>query len=185
MATESLLNAIKEQLEEAFKKVIRKKQIYKHAGKFNWTELRKRSFSAPALFITCTGYKEIDSSRDTYISGADISVMTSLAIGVVCKSARCAESRNAAARNISEALTLLIKRNDWGLELAGSPKDISANGVFLPSAEREGFSMWLVEFKQPFGLRKHELESLLDDLSSVDGSAQIDGETLIETQQTL
>lgn len=161
MATKAMLDAIQQHLVAA--DLVKDTAVMVHAGKFTWSELQRRGFAAPALFITCLGWKEATESQAANLQGYDLVVYARFAVGVVTKNAKNAEARNALARALAEGVCAQLIRQDWGLDYALTAESCRAEGLFVPAAEAENASMWLVSWQQVVGLTSDALQSSIDD----------------------
>lgn len=167
MATKAVLDAIKTRLVAA--NLVLDRAVMIHAGKFTWAELKRRGFSAPALFITCLGWKEATEAQAAEMTGYDLVVEARFAVGVVAKDAKSAEQRNAKARAIAEGVCAQLIRQDWGLDYALTAEKHRAEGLFVPAAEAENHSMWLVTWQQVVGLTAGALQNSIDDWLTAHG----------------
>lgn len=161
MATKAVLDAIRSTLATA--NLVKNSAVFIHAGKFTWTELKRRSFSAPALFVTCLGWKEATEQEAATLTGYDLVVNARFAIGVVTKDAKNAEARNALARSLAEGVCARLINQDWSLDNALTAQQHRAEGLFVPAAEAENNSMWLVTWNQIIGLTEGALLTSVDD----------------------
>lgn len=155
-----------------------------HSGKFTWSELKRRGFASPAVFLTCSGWGDASDVNKAALSGlgCDTALHVQMFAGIAAKHARGAESRNAMARGIATAVTSLLIDQDWGLDTTLSPESIRAQGLFVPDAENDNHSLWLVNWVQPFGIKKSD--SSFSDWLIYRGESAAD-QAGIETQGTL
>lgn len=184
MTTKAVLDAIQTNLQSL--ELVKKTSVIQHAGKFTWSELSKRSFNAPALFITCLGMSEAKDESLGALVGFDLAVDCRFAIGVVTKNAKNSEARNMDARLIAENILLNLIQQDWALENVLTPSSRRAEGLFVPAAEAENCSMWLVTWSQAVGLSKEDLAANIADFLQATGEASnANGDLLISSDTEL
>lgn len=165
MANSDILSTIKEAIQHHVKKdnVVKQRSVFIHAGKFTYAELCQRSFNAPALFLTCLGWKDAREEDQAALSGSELVIESRLAIGIVTSHAKGVEARNAQAQALAQSLSLLLNKNDWGLDNALTTKGLRAEGLFVPAAEEDNHTMWLVSWHQVFGLSEDSAEQMIHD----------------------
>ena len=165
MADKDILETINAMIKDHVteKKLVKQKSVFIHAGKFTYAELRQRSFNAPALFLTCLGWKEAREEDQAALSGSELIIESRLAIGIVTSHAKGIEARNAQAQALAQSLSLLLNKNDWGLDNALTTKGLRAEGLFVPAAEEDNHTMWLVSWHQVFGISEESAEQMIHD----------------------
>ncbi len=181
----AFLNVVLETLRTANLPDVKPSAIGIHAGKFTWAELKRRGFASPAVFITCSGWNEASAINQAALQGCDAAFHLQMFVGVAARHAKSAESRNAIARGIATAITSLLVGQGWHLDNALEPESIRAQGLFIPDAESENQSLWLVSWVQPIGIKNSE--SSFSDWLSYRGESTADtgDQAIIETQGTL
>lgn len=139
--------------------------VKEHAGKFTWDELQARSYRAPALFVSCLGWRELRDEEATRLGlplDAVAPARVRFAAGIVTKHSKSAEDRNIEARLICQKLSILIDRNDWDQALVGQTQDMQVEGLFAPAAEADNQSLWLLTWWHPVAMDRETLAASLD-----------------------
>lgn len=167
------------------KNLVAPKSIFIHAGKFTWSELKRRGFSAPALFISCLGFRSADFDDEVFFQSYEHVIKASLVIGIVTKHAKGSEARNAQARTLAEQITLILKDQRWGMNNAGCAEKIKADGIFSAPAEEENCSLWLVNFQQLLGINSDDWQQSLNDFLSAYGDTTTTDGANIKSTTTL
>ncbi|MGI1671990.1 MAG: hypothetical protein K6L74_16930 [Neptuniibacter sp.] len=162
MATKAVMEAIQQQLKTA-NLVKNNKSVYLHAGKFTWAELKRRGFNAPALFISCLGWKDADDYDTAALSGYESVVQARFAVGIVTSDSKNAEARNLEARILAEQVRLQLTDQDWNLDNCLVATKRRAEGLFVPAAEADNSSLWLVTWYQSIGLNSEDQQNSIDD----------------------
>lgn len=154
--------------------VTREQSILLHAGKFTWQELKRRSFTAPAIFISHLGFRTLSETQRYEFDEPLNSYQVRFAIGIVAKHAKGTEARNQVASAISEQLALIIANNNWGLPTVGSDiEKLEAQGLFVPAAEEDGQSLWLITWYQAVQIEETDWDTELDIFEGFDGEHQV------------
>ena len=162
MATKTVLDAIKKHLQDH--EVIKNRNSVKvHAGKFTWSELKRHGFKTPSLYISCLGWKEAREDDAAALPGYELAVEARFVIGVVTSDSKSPESRNILARGLAETLCLQLIQQDWNLDNCLVAKDRRSEGLFVPAAEQENSSLWLVSWNQVVAMNRDDLQSSIDD----------------------
>ncbi|MGH1429758.1 MAG: hypothetical protein ACRBB4_01440 [Neptuniibacter sp.] len=162
MSTKTVMDTILQHLRDA-NLVKNKNSVKLHAGKFTWAELKRRGFNSPALFISCLGWRDAKPDDETTLGGYDIALEARFAIGIVASDSKKPESRNLEARLLAEKVTLELLQQDWGLDNCLEATQRRAEGLFVPAAEKENSSLWLVTWYQVIGTSKEEMQNSIDD----------------------
>lgn len=157
MGTSEMLRLIQQHLQA--QNIVKKDAVKIHAGKFTWRELKKRGFNAPALFITCLGWKEASDEDKATLGGVQQVFNARFAIGIVTKHAKGIEARNREARALAEHVTAQLISQDWQQANVLEATQLRAEGLFVAAAEEENHSLWLVTWQQSFGTTTAELIS--------------------------
>lgn len=147
-------------------------EVREHAGKFTWQELTARSYRAPAVFVSCLGWRELteaEAVKQALPLGDNAPSRMRFAAGVVTKHAKGSEERNIQARLICQMLTVLLNRNDWDLNLIGEANDVRAEALFVPQAEADNQSLWLVSWWHPVALDDTLAKQLLNEFITAHG----------------
>lgn len=141
-----------------------------HAGKFIWSELQRTSFKAPAVFISCLGWRGIDDEQAARLGahGADLNRVRFVA-GIVTKSAKKSVSRNQQARLIAQALTTFLNDQDWGLDDVLETQDLRCESLYIDAAEKDNQSMWLLDWWHVMSFDADTVASAIDDFMTVYG----------------
>ncbi len=161
------------QLREVLK---RDNQIMLHAGKFTWQELKRRSFNAPALFISHLGFKAANDSKRREFAEDCAVFNVRFAIGIATKHAKGSEARNALAAALAERLALIVNENQqWGLQTVDNNVErLEAQGLFVIDAENDNHSMWLTTWYQHIQIDEPDF-SAVELFEGFDADHQIDG----------
>lgn len=172
MNIQTALNAILAELQAdaTIPLIANKTEIRLHAGKFTWAELKARSFAAPALFISCLGWQK-PREEPTGFSMPQHVFDVRFVAGIVAKSAKGSEARNAIARAIAEQFTLhLLSKTTWGqIDIAEPDNErVRAEGLFVPDAEAENQSLWIVSWYQLVQFDPAGLPLTLEDFGGFD-----------------
>ncbi len=153
-----------------FKKQLNKLKVrvYPHAGKFTWAELKARSYTAPALFISCLGWRE--DTRDQINSVLDgKAYRVRFAAGIVTSSVKNAETRNAQARQIATTISLHLDDQDWAQDDVTEATDLRAEGLFNREAEADNQSMWLLDWWHGMSFDADDVLASLNDFLTAHG----------------
>lgn len=149
--------------------IARKSEIRVHAGKFAWDELKARNYSAPSVFVTCLGFQKPNEEAAHFAYPHRVFDVR-FAAGIVAKSPKDRETRNAMARAIAEQIALcLAAEPTWGDDSIEKPdaNRIRAEGLFVPAAEADNQSLWLVSWYQLVQLDPDSVQTL-DDFDGFD-----------------
>lgn len=162
MSTKTVMDTIQLQLQAA-NLVKNQNSVKLHAGKFTWAELKRRGFNTPALFISCLGWQEAKPQDQAVLCGYDLAIEARFAIGIVAHDSKKPESRNLEARILAEKVYLQLLEQDWGLDNCLEATKRRSEGLFVPAAEKENSSLWLVTWYQAIGLSKEDMQNSIDD----------------------
>lgn len=161
MATKAVMDAIQQQLRDAAL-VRNKNSVRLHAGKFTWAELKRRGFNAPALFITCMGWKTAREQDAAWLAEYEHVIDASFAIGIVTSNMKDPEARNLEGRLLAEQITLQLIDQDWGLGNCLAATGTRAEALFVAAAEEENNSLWMVRWNQMIGLNSEDWQASID-----------------------
>lgn len=141
--------------------------VMPHAGKFTFDELTRKSHQVPAVFFTVLGWRDLSASEQAQYSYLDYGngslQLLRLAVGIVCRNVQSAEARNLEAETLAEQITNLLDDNDFNQPHIAVPQSIRAEGLFVPAAEKNGLSLWVVGFEQVAGLAPFDADAQLAD----------------------
>lgn len=140
-----------------------------HAGKFIWSELQRLSFKAPAVFISCLGWRGVDEDQAARLSSAgDDFQRVRFVAGIVTKSSKSASSRNQQARLIAQSLTTFLNHQDWGFDVLET-QDLRCESLYIEQAEKENQSLWLLDWWHVMSFDADTVASAIDDFITVYG----------------
>jgi len=141
-----------------------------HAGKFIWSELQRISYKAPAVLISCLGWRAIDDEEAAILGahGKDLNRVRFVA-GIVTKSVKKSDSRNQQARLIAQALTTFLSGQDWSLDDVLESQDLRCESLYIESAEEDNQSMWLLDWWHVMSFDAETVASAIDDFITVHG----------------
>jgi len=147
-----------------------KVSIKLHAGKFIWSELERTSFKAPAVLLSCLGWRAIDDEQAARLGahGADLNRVRFVA-GIVTKSVKKSVSRNQQARLIAQALSTFLSGQDWGLDDVLETQDLRCESLYIEAAENDNQSMWLLDWWHVMSFDAETVASAIDDFITVYG----------------
>jgi hypothetical protein len=113
-----------------------------HAGRFDLAELRRISSRTPAVYVAIlgipgiheapTGEKDLELAMGIYVVAGDRDGIT----------------RDVAAVNIVEALTLLIPGNHWGMSDVFAAGSVKASNLYSGDVDRRAVALWGISFRQ-------------------------------------
>lgn len=141
-----------------------------HAGKFLWSELQRLSFKAPAVFISCLGWRSVDDEQAARLAshGDDFQRVRFIA-GIVTKSVRRATDRNQQARLIAQSLTTFLNHQDWGQNDVLEAQDLRCESLYIEKAEQDNQSLWLLDWWHVMSFDATTVAGAIDDFITVHG----------------
>ncbi|MGE4296938.1 MAG: hypothetical protein AB7E47_02820 [Desulfovibrionaceae bacterium] len=137
MAINELLEAISGRIKDAVPGL---REAKPHPGRFDATELKRVATRSPAVMSACLGLSVVG---DPGTGERDVELV--LASFVVSQGA--ADPAAVKAREIVEALVLLLAEERWGQANTMAPTRISADNLFGASGE-SGVALWAVSWRQ-------------------------------------
>ncbi len=139
MMLNGALDAIAARMAQAFPAL---KTCEVHAGRFDADELARISARVPALFVSCLGIPKV-TNAGTEQADAD----AALAVFVLLGSSP-GLPRDVAARNVVEALVVLVQNERWGLSGCGETREIRAENLYGGKIDAQGVALWAVSWRQ-------------------------------------
>lgn len=123
--------------------------VERHGGRFTWDELAKKTHMVPVIFISVLGFSALrgdELDRYTFIAGSK-KYRVRITAGIVTRSNKALEDRNAEGQYIAEQLTDLLHDNDFEQSTLSVPENIVADGLFVPQAEKNAMSLWTLKWE--------------------------------------
>lgn len=135
-----------------------------HAGKFIWSELERTSFRAPAVFISCLGWRGIDEEQAARLASAgDDFHRVRFVAGIVTKSVKKATARNKQARLIAQSLTTFLNHQDWGSADVLEAQDLRCESLYIEQAEEDNQSLWMLDWWHVMSFDAETVTTAIDD----------------------
>ena len=132
--------------------------VRKYAGEFTGAEMKRVSYTCPAILLTVLGWKKTEpGSRLTGRHARHVR----LAAFVVCKNAKDRESRMAEAMTLAEDVSVLLRQ--WapmtqepsasafvalGITAVGLSDEPSCENLYNHAVDEQGQALWLVDWYQ-------------------------------------
>lgn len=181
MTPSTLVKLITEELQALLRRY--RVSVKEHSGKFIWSELQEISFRAPAVFVSCLGWRAptADEVARLAADGESIHRVRFIA-GIVTKSNKAANTRNQQARLLSEVVTNHLARQDWNQPDVYEAADIRCEPLFVPEAERDGQSLWIVDWWHLVAFDADTVRGQLDDFITLHGDHYGDPGTHVSSQ---
>ncbi len=127
----------------AFKTLFLKaKTVETHNGRFNLEELGTISTKAPAVFVSFLTISSVEEAGDDRMD-----LNCQFAAYLVADDAKGLK-RDAAAKNMAEAITVWLPNNRFGVEGVGAPAKISATNLYSGKARSKAVALWAISWEQ-------------------------------------
>lgn len=117
-----------------------------HPGRFDEDELKRISGRAPAMYAACLGVPRFENPGTEQ---ADEDALW----GIFCVTGNAPDlTRDEAARNLAEAVALLVQNERWGLAHTGEAREIKAENLYSGKLSSAGTAIWAVVWRQKIRL---------------------------------
>lgn len=143
MGINAALEAISARLKEVFPGL---KACEVHPGRFDEPELKRTATRTPALFVACIGVGKIEPVETEQV---DVDLLLG---AFVVTASTPALPRDAAARNLVEAILLMLPTERWGLAGCGEAKEAHAENLYGSGSDAQGVALWAVGWRQKLRL---------------------------------
>jgi phage gp37-like protein len=159
LKTLELLDALKAEIKTKAGALF--KTVEDYGGQFDEDEIASKSFTAPAAFTTCLGWRK-GPNRGQYLAGQHV-WEARIAVFIATKHAsRPERMREAMAR--AEIVSRLVQA--WARPACtGKPEGVMAENLYTRKLDKQGLALWMVAWWQEAEFRA---ELQLTDLTSVE-----------------
>lgn len=113
-----------------------------HAGRFNLKELDALSVKTPAVFVSYLGIKDVQESGD-----GRVDLVCQFAAYIVTTDQRGLK-RDAAAKNMSEAVTVWLPNRRFGVQDVGVPQNLRVDNLYDGSVRGKAVALAAVSWTQ-------------------------------------
>ncbi len=182
---EQLLAAIVTQLQEQNKsKQWKLKKVDEHAGSFTWKEFEEKTYSAPAVFVSCLGWRELGDNEESRSPSMGDIYAARFALALITEHSGSLEKQNKQARQLAQKIGKFIKGSCFGFNEVSGAYQIKVDPVFSGAINESGQSLWLIYFWHHLPM---DADSPLEDFEGLEGqhknpenSSQLMAETHID-----
>lgn len=116
----------------------------RYAGQFDASEVKRVSFTAPALFFACLGGEETDLDPMT----GQTLLKVRCIVFVVAKNARGRDTRKSQALSLAEAVLLRARKQRWNTTYAEPVEKRRLENLYSPATDKTGMALWSVTWEQ-------------------------------------
>ena len=136
--------------------------VLEYGGSFDLEEVKRIATRTPALVVTCLGVSKLNVE-----GGAIGNASTKFALFAVATNT-VKEMRDVAALTLAEAVLVDLPYQRWDNKANNVPVGISANNLYSASLDKQGVSLWAIQWNQEVDLEKTSIYARLDSLTKVD-----------------
>ncbi|MGR6871238.1 hypothetical protein ACU6U9_02770 [Pseudomonas sp. HK3] len=139
----TFLSAIKDRLHEVLPEL---NTCDVHDGRFDVSELKRISTKAPAVFVALLKVPSTKTNSEDQLE-ADLSLVAY----IVTKEAHKLD-KGEAARNLSEAIMILVKNERWSTIEIERASDIRGDNLYSGAIDKQNIALWAITWKQTITL---------------------------------